>query len=476
MNDKVKANDTPLLPPQGSQENGGAPNLLDILATRNNPETRTRGSGDVAQTKPTDGRIDRLQPNEQSPKQILSDWVKCHQEEITKIGDSMMLSPSQRIAEIGKLLEADGIPDKVARAAKNSAFRNQSNPVKYSGPSIDRLRRDQVDEIRATRVREARQKQIEDHPTAFDIMAGDIHRLNVALDPAGAGGVGAGVYGIARLHGESDADAKQVAAKVELGFQVLGMARELTSGGHRAVGGAQAEFDRVRHDPVKFEAPLGEWKPEPPRLDYRGVEPLGQSWGEKFESLGRDRVAPGARMAVPKTESVDFFLGGRRDHALVVSEQKDGLPIHVQIETWMGCDLYQQQAQGTLSPNVAEAVRGKVNAFAERWQDQKWQGGSPEFKGPRSQPIDDGHGPVAVRQKFIDPAKFVVVVYLAEAMVTPALEKQAQDALNKAVADAVSRNDPHGKSLPPIEAVVIGQNGSKTPILHPDRSLLFQPR
>lgn len=477
MNDKVRGSDTPPPPPSSRPESTGYPNLSEIMTAYNLRGPEPKSPADAVRTEARDTAAGASTSREQSPKdRILSDWVKGRKDDIARILDSKAMSPSGRVAALEKLLKVDGIPEMMEQAAKESSPQRPTTPEKSSGPSIDRARPGQGDDVRAFRIHELKQWQIKERPTAYDVMAADMHRLGRALDPAGAGGVGAGTYGVARVLGMDEAGATALAAKAEVVFQVVAMYGELSAAGHRTGEAPGGKSDRAPRDAIKVEAPLGPWKPEVPRLGEVRVEPIGESWGERFEPLGRDRVAPGAHMAVPKTESVDYFAGGRRDQAKVVLEQKDGSPILVQVETWKGCDLYQQQAQDTLNPNVAAAVKSKVESFAQRWYDQKWLGGSPDFKGPRSQPIDDGHGPLAVRQNFTDPFKYVVVVYLTEAQVTPELQKQAQDALSKAVADAVSMHDPRGKPLPPIEAVIVGQNGTQTQILRPDPTFVLRTR
>ncbi|WP_426103605.1 hypothetical protein [Massilia sp. TSP1-1-2] len=408
-------------------------------------------------------------------EKIFAGWIKEHRVEISHIVDSAKLSVTEKIFELSKLLLRDGIPKKIDEAEKLEKAKS-GDGEKYEGPSVRMPREGEREAARQARQEAFEKWRAQEHPNAYDVMKGDAQRVGKALDPAGAGSVQAGVYGAARAAGASMETAMQLAELAEFAAQVAGVV-----GGMRA--GAEAAPERTV-DPTKEDVPLGPHKAEPPDftrekgehpdvMHGRGEMPLGRSYGEQAEPAARDRVAPGARITVPRTENVDYFSGGHRESASVQVELRDGKFVHVQRETWKGSELFQQQTQHGPHPDVAAAIKAKINKFSNSWYRQKWLDGRPESSGSGSA-MKDKFGDVIHKMTFVEPAKYVVVVNIPDVQVTPEIQKAAQDALNKAVAANVSLQKFGGPSLPHIEAVVVGAAETKTPFLQPDPAYLFQ--
>ncbi len=73
--------------------------------------------------------------------------------------------------------------------------------------------------------RQAREKveRHEAHPTAYDVAAADAARVGRAVDPAGAGNIRAGVYGLLRAAGAKHETASDLSTKAELGFNAASL-------------------------------------------------------------------------------------------------------------------------------------------------------------------------------------------------------------------------------------------------------------
>lgn len=89
------------------------------------------------------------------------------------------------------------------------------------GPS--KLTRDQAWNQRVAReAKERREARKRENPNPYDVMEADAAVVAKAMDPAGAGGVGTGLYGVTKAAGASEETARSVGRVGEVGFTVAG--------------------------------------------------------------------------------------------------------------------------------------------------------------------------------------------------------------------------------------------------------------
>ena len=155
------------------------------------------------------------------------------------------------------------------------------------------------------------------------------------------------------------------------------------------------------------------------------------------------KSAPGAVLAPPKMQAVDWYEGGKQT-TTIVQEKYKGKPITIQ-ETHVSGGTWTQlhtvlEAKDATTANVSNAVTNKLDMYWERIHN------APTNKPARDpKPI----APDTYRRVYLDaPDRLVGHIHLREAKATPELVNAA----NGALASYYNKT-----TLPPVQIVVTGK-------------------
>ena len=95
----------------------------------------------------------------------------------------------------------------------------QTQPA-YSGPAAVAMSDLEIATARAQQKAREHKERHEAHPTAYDLNAASLKQLAHVVEPAGAGNVKAGVFGVGKVAGLSNDRAADIAIKAELVFGI----------------------------------------------------------------------------------------------------------------------------------------------------------------------------------------------------------------------------------------------------------------